>query len=183
MSQPHARSNNGPAAPARFVVVLYENASAREQASRFCERMAEHRDAPLQVSWWSLSFLSQPAMAHDAAEKALAAELIVFAMSGGGDLPHDAKIWVESWLGRRHGHEGAIVGLVENANPGEIASLKEIYLRHIAHRAGMDYLSHSTPTAAKAMPDSIESYNARAGHMTSVLAEILRVQPPTAPLL
>ena len=122
----------------------------------------------------------------DAYNKAATADMILFSMSSAGDLPHEVKLWIERWLNRRSEREGALIGLVTDrpANPFEIASLKEVYLRHTAHRAKMDYLSHEIPTARKAIPDSIDSYNRRAGQMTSVLDQILRNQPtPSIPIL
>lgn len=121
--------------------------------------------------------------ASQAAERAAGADLIVFAMTGSGDLPQEIKLWIEEWLGKRTAHEGALVGLVETeSGPCPIACLKEIYLRHVAHRAGMDYLSHEPPTAQKAIPDSLDSFNQRAGQMTTVLDEILHTHSrPTLP--
>ncbi|HLX72340.1 MAG TPA: hypothetical protein VKV04_22200, partial [Verrucomicrobiae bacterium] len=64
-----------------------------------------------------------------------------------------------------------------------VPPFREIYLRHIAHRAGMDFLSHAAPTAAKAIPDSLDSFSKRAGQMTSVLDNILHTRPRTPPAL
>ena len=94
------------------------------------------------------------------------------------------KLWIERWLGKRREREGAIVGLVSGQTaPCATAGLKEIYLRHIAHRAGMDYLSRTTPTAPFAMPDSLDSFCNRARQVTSVLDDILRTRfiPPIPP--
>jgi hypothetical protein len=122
-------------------------------------------------------------MATDAARRAVEADLVVFALEPGGDLPHSTKLWIDSWLGKRSEHEGAIIGLTESTGPGDMASLKEIYLRHVAHRAGMDYLSHASPTAPRAIPNSIDSFSERAGRMTAVLDEILRARPVQPPML
>ena len=93
---------------------------------------------------------------------------------------------MERWICQRSEREGALVGLVladRHSRPGEIACLKEIYLRHAAHRAGMDYLSQVPPVLPKAMPDSLDMYRERAGQVTSVLDEILRTGlPPSAQL-
>ena len=174
------------ASPAKSVAVVYETPEIREHAVRFCERLAEEQDAGSisELNWWSFRLLSNPNAGIEAAQKASAADVVVFAMDARGDLPNEIKLWIENWLNRRGEHEGALVGLLAREEPShEVASFREIYLRHIARRAGMDYLSHAAPTATKAIPDSIDSFSERAGQMTSVLDTILHTRPRTPPRL
>ncbi len=117
-----------------------------------------------------LSFLIDSAQATELADKAAYADYVVFASACEGDLPRELKIWIEGWLTKRGEREGTLVGLMEqHTRPFEIASLKEIYLRHVAHRAGLDYLSHVPSRKSKALPNSLDSYQERARQMTSVL--------------
>ena len=177
----------GKARGACGVVVLYEGPAPREHALGFCNNLAgRHRDEiDLEVHWWSFTLLANSALARDAMSKAANADMVVFAMNYDQDLPREIKLWVEGWLEKRGQLEGALVGLVDRRHdPAEIACLKEVYLRQVAHRAGMDYLSESPPTEARAIPNSLESYNQRAGEVTSVLDQILRTPaaPPPQPL-
>jgi hypothetical protein len=169
----------------RCVVVVYETPAIREHAVRFCERLAEECECmPVsEMNWWSFHLLTLPAEGRDAAQKAADADVVVFAMKAGGDLPQDIKLWIENWLNRRGEREGAVVGLLAREAPHDIAPFREIYLRHIARRAGMDYLSHAAPTATKAIPDSLDSYSQRAGQVTSVLDDILHTHPHPIPIL
>jgi hypothetical protein len=185
MKRQNSRPKTARPLRAKCVVVVYENPAVREHAARFCDHLSErHRaEARLEITWWSFAFIEQPVMAHDAGRRAADAELIVFALEPDGDLPQSIKVWIDGWIGKRCEHEGAIIGLTEHTRPGDIASLKEIYLRHVAHRAGLDYLSHASPTVPRAIPDSIDSFRARAGQMTSVLDEILRAPSLPPPLL
>jgi hypothetical protein len=169
---------------AKCVVVIYETPAIREHAVRFCERLAEERkSAAMEMNWWSFQLLSHPALRGDAVEKAAGADVVVFAMNSGGDLPEEIKWWIEHWLNKRGEREGALVGLLQREEPRDVASFREIYLRHAARRAGMDYLSHAAPTAMRAIPDSIDSFSERAGRMTSVLANILHKHPHHPPRL
>lgn len=177
-----AKERRGPRA-----VILYENSPAREFAFQFWKHFEQsHPTEPkLEVNWLPFARVSDPLKSGNAAEKAARADLIVFAMSLEGELPGDVKLWIESWLGKRREREGAIVGLVcGQSGPCATAGLKEIYLRHVALRAGMDYLSRTTPTAPVAMPNSLDSFCNRARQMTSVLDDILRTQflPPGPPI-
>ena len=165
------------------VVVVYENPSIRERAVRFCEGLIEEQKSPgMDMDWWSFTVLSHPTLAQNAVEKAANAGVVVFAMDARGDLPDEIKLWIERWLNKRGEREGALVGLLD-AEEGllEIASFREIYLRHAARRAGMDYLSHAAPTVHRAIPDSIDSFSERAGQVTSVLDGILQKHPHFPP--
>jgi len=168
------------------VVVLYENVATRERAAKFCDHLLEQQSAKdtLKIHWCSFSSLGDSASASDAAKKARKADMIVFAVISEGELSQEIKLWTETWLGKRHELEGAVVGLVvdRRPNPCEMACLKEIYLRHLARRAGMDYLCQMPSTMPKGMPDSLDSYDQRAGQVTSVLDEILRAHLPPPPL-
>jgi hypothetical protein len=167
------------------VVVIYEDPSIRERAVQFCERLVSDQQTPdLNMDWWSFPLLSHAEMAHSAVEKAARADVVVFAMEARGDLPEEIKLWIEKWLNKRGEREGAIAGLLHREEGWHgMASFREIYLRHIARRAGMDYLSHAAPTQRKAIPDSIDSFNERAGRMTSVLDSILQKHSNPVPLL
>jgi hypothetical protein len=169
---------------AKGIAVIYETPAIREHAVRFCERLAvEQKSEPMEMNWWSFQLLGHPALRSDAVEKAAGADVVVFAMDANGDLPEEIKLWIERWLNKRGEREGALVGLLQREEPRGMASFREIYLRHAARRAGMDYLSHAAPTATKAIPDSLDSFSERAGRMTSVLANILHKHPHSPPAL
>jgi hypothetical protein len=166
----------------KAVVVIYEDSALRERAVQFCERLAAETPG-LEMDWWSFQLLNHPSMAHSAVDRAAVADVVIFAMGARGDLPEEIKMWMERWLNKRGEREGALVGLLHQEDGWQgVASFREIYLRHAARRGGMDYLSHAAPTIPRAIPDSLDSYNERAGRMTSVLDGILRV-PNTRPML
>jgi hypothetical protein len=173
------RSGHAPCA-----VIVYENSPAQEIAYRFWHRIEQQHPAgeKFDVSWWTFELLGDPTEAGRAARKAARADLIVFASGLEGELPDGLKAWIESWLAKRQEREGAIVGLVRStAVPCAIPGMKEIYLRQIAHRAGMDYLMDLPPGGSLAMPNSPDSFYDRAVRVTSVLDGILRARFPSSP--
>jgi len=172
------------APPKRRVVAVYENNPAREHALRFCDDLAG-KPSDLDIHWCAFNVLRDPQHGTEAANRAATADMILFAVTSEGDLPGEVKLWIERWLNRRGEREGALVGLVMDRpdSPFEIATRKEIYLRHTARRAQMDYLSHENPTPRKAMPDSLDSFSQRADEMTSVLDQILQTRPIAPPIL
>jgi hypothetical protein len=167
-------------------VILYEDSRARQLASDFWHRV--ELDHPVEqefdVNWLPVTFAHNAIDAAEAAEKAARADLVVFAVNLENDLADEIRSWIDSWLHRRGEREGAIVALTAQPHgPGAMAGAAEVYLRHVAHRAGMDYLSGTPPTVPMAIPDSLDSFCDRAGAKTSLLDEILRTQslPPPPP--
>ena len=173
--------------PAGSVIVVYENPAVRELAVGFCNKFAceSCADVGLGGSWYSFEELTVPARMEAAAEVAVGADLLAFSVTASGDLPAAIKLWTEIWLRRRGEREGWLVGLVleDGAELRRVACLKEIYLRHLAHRAGMDYLSHFPAKIPRAIPDSLDSFNRRAEQVTPVLDEILHTRFVSIPPL
>ena len=86
--------------------------------------------------------------------------------------------------GKRGDREGALVGLTDSAAGAYgVNAQKFIYLRGVAHRGGMDYLTQVPQELSRGMSDSIESYTERAHQVTSVLDEILHYKSPPPNLL
>jgi hypothetical protein len=181
MREPKSKRTEVESTGERSIVVIYESPAAREQALQFDDSLPaqcrSHKTS--NIHWCPFDSLRNPTVAGDTAAKSARADIIVFALDSGGDLTEEVKLWIESWLNKRGVREGAVIGLVKH-EPGasEVPCLKEIYLRHVAHRAGMDYLLHVPPVATKALPDSPDSITRRAGQITSVLNEILHTHPP-----
>jgi hypothetical protein len=164
-------------------VMIYEDVLTRETAVKFSDAMMARFWAHYEFDfgWWSLDQLEHPKKAHDAAEKAIRADLIVFALTPAGPVAQCLPAWVDDWIHRRGDREGALAGLLDPAaGPSGITTEKYLYLRNLAHRAGMDYLIQVPDDIARPMPDSLDSYAERAVQRTSVLDEIIR--RPRAPM-
>ncbi len=167
----------------RSIAVVYESPSARQRAVCFCDDLVKRVWAlePFDVSWWSFSQLEDTSTAMQASDKACEAELIVFAVQPDGELPPEVTAWIETWVQRRGDREGSLIGLLETEN--EI-SPKHFYLRAVAHRGGMDYLTEIPYTRLEGIPDELEYCTERAHQVTGVLEEILTHQrSPRAPLM
>lgn len=165
------------------VLVIYETVAAREYVARTGNHCGSVAPVDKMPQWRSSSRLNEPKFADEAAELALRADVIVFTGTAEDDFPAELKLWIERWFSKRAEREGAIVGIfISRTAPHQEKSgtRKEIYLRQIALRAGVDYLSHIPRLGIKAMPDSLDVYNQRAVQMTSVLHEILQTSGPAS---
>jgi hypothetical protein len=163
------------------VVVVYEDATARERAVDFCDQLVQRFWARFEfdVGWWSFGMLQQEPAATEAVEKAAKADLVLLASGLPGDFPVAVEGWVEAWLRRRGDREGLLAGLIDSGGgaSGQEAR-KHNYLRRVAHRAAMDYLTQVPHSLWRSIPESLDSYSERAGLVGSVLDEILHHPAP-----
>jgi hypothetical protein len=163
------------------VMVVYEDTERREAAVRFCDLLIERfwDRYGFYLSWWSFASLMETASVEVQIEKALEADLIIVAAGPEGEMPAPVQVWFDSWLGQRGDREGAIIALNDPGSGSDEARVgRFVYLRSVAHRAGMDYLTQVPEGVLPGIPESVDSFNERARQMTSVLDTILHTQPP-----
>jgi hypothetical protein len=164
-------------------VMIYEDIPTREAAVRFSDAMVRRfwSRCEFDFGWWSLAHLETASGARIAAEKAIFSDLIVFALRPEGPMPDCVLNWVEDWIGRRSEREGVLAGLLDPAaGPSGVTTERYLFLRSLAHRAGMDYLIQVPEDITRPIPDSLDSCAQRAVQKTSVLDEIMRrpIKPP-----
>src|SRR5438128_7460923 len=139
------------------VAVIYEDKAAREHAVKFCDHLVERFWAShgFDVSWFPFSALQEEQTAKEAAQKAIEAEVILFATRTEGEMPLEVKAWIESWVIQRGDREGSLIGLTDpGTSLGHRPPEKYVYLRAVAHRGGMDYLTQIPDTISHSIPDS-----------------------------
>jgi hypothetical protein len=163
------------------VVVVYEDAQTRELAVAFCDRMVQRHWANLNfdVSWWSFDSLAEADSANNAATKTVAADLLLVATRPEKELPFHIRAWAESWIPQRSERDGNLVGLpTPDVEDGPETAATRAYLRTLALRSGMDYLTEFPEDLSHPIPESLEVYAERANQVTSVLDEILNPSTP-----
>ncbi len=163
------------------VAVVYEDTVSREAAVSFCDHLVERfwAECEFGVNWWSFELLQEPDSAKKASQSVVEANLVVFATRREGGMPPNVEGWIERWLSERGDREGTLVGLLSPGTglSGEGAD-KHAYLRNVAHRGGMDYLTEVPQSISQIIPDSLKSVSERADVVSSVLEEILRHAAP-----
>jgi hypothetical protein len=167
------------------VLVVYEDAASREQAIAFCDQLVKRFWAKFEfdVSWWSFDLLQDEATAAETAAKAAGADLIVVSCALAGEFPSFLMSWFEGWFDRRGDREGILADLTTvGETSGGLRGNEHAYLRRVARRAGMDYLTQLPQSISLSISESPDSYTERAAQVTSVLDEILHHPAPPQPL-
>ena len=169
------------------VVVACESELSHGHAVRLCKDLSGRywNSIQFEFSWWLFRNLEFPGNAAEAAEQAVAADLVMLALEPTGRFSEAFLVWLETWVPQRREREGALVcvyGAGSELTRDGVA--KQLYLRQVARRAGMDFLSDLSRLTPRPMPDSPEWFTQRAGQTGSVMEGILqvRIPPPTLPL-
>src|SRR5690349_15050650 len=142
------------------VVVVYDDGDTRQRAMAVCDHLVKQfwSEVEFKFHWWRTDFLEDDSMAAAAATDAADADFIVVSNSAERELSPFVRNWFNSWIPRRQGKEGAFVDLTETGGLSAAHTQQNsIFLRSIAHRAAMDYLTKVPTATSGRLPDSVES--------------------------
>lgn len=160
------------------VLVAYDNLGAGIQAKHFCDRLDQNlapRDELL-LSFWSLSALQLPPLARAAEDEAAQTGLLIVAINGDEALSPPVKRWISRCARRMRANGGAIAAQLHDIlRMNQELSPAYVYLKHIAHDAGLDFFSEVVEPAGEKLDDSIESLHQRAHMCSPVLDGILQL--------
>lgn len=142
---------------------------------RVCDNMVSRfwPEMEFQMHWCSFDQLATTDIADAAARRAALANIIIIATGVETALPDNVKVWMDEWCHQRHGREGALIALVEGSPEIPTNAVIHQDLRNLAHRAGLDYLTHEPAFAPAPLPDESAWFNHKAAEMSSVLESIL----------
>jgi hypothetical protein len=158
------------------VLVLYQDEHTREEAVRVCDKLVRRfwASANFDIRWICFEELERQETWREAAELAVNAHLMIFSIALEAALPSPVKQWMESWVDQRATREGAaIIGVGEKLSVTNPDAAKFRFLRALAHRAGMDYLTEIPEQMGETFPEDTEAYTSRAETMTKVMGQIL----------
>ncbi len=132
--------------PVIKMFTVYEHDLNRNRARLMQEELTNRlgRSFDFSVTWWSLKSLWHPKMLRVAADAVAQADIMLFALLSGGELPQSLTKWIEARLLHNTKHRVSLLALLETG--GMIAprlSSAEIYLSHLATKAGVDCLCYS----------------------------------------
>lgn len=132
--------------PVIRIFAVYEDDLNRDRAQLMQENLTRRLDRSFNfsVSWWRLESFWHPKIRQVAADAIAKADIILFALLSGGELPQALTKWIEEQLLHKTIHRVALLALLETG--GMVVprlSSAEIYLSHLASEAGVDCLCYS----------------------------------------
>jgi hypothetical protein len=147
--EPIGRSEAGalaakPSDYALSAAVVYQDGLTREWAMQVCAR-ATNLVGPeyVRTTWWKTKFLNHPRILREAVQATVMADVIMVAVWATRQVPRELSRWSEGWLAQRPLKEGALLALIGRPGQpdGHLSPLRE-YLRAVADRSHLDFLSH-----------------------------------------
>lgn len=128
------------------IAIAYDIPAARDRAMRLSQSLQKKFSDEIIISctWWRFRYLEDPDIALVARHYATAADIIIFSTNAAGLFPLQVMNWIESWASARRKPHGLLVPLIGSPNiPAQVYSTKLFYLRHVADRAKMEFLTQS----------------------------------------
>ncbi len=159
-----------------FVVVAYEDETARRQAMEICSQETENLGCELEfeISWWDFDQLRDTRLKHEATTVTLKARLVIVASRSGEELPAQVKHWLLDWM-RSKGDKGinlaAAIGLREEEEVRQSAAHR--YLQKVAGQFGVPYCESCYCVEAAPSRFSLDAILSRSSQETSTLEKIL----------
>lgn len=143
---------SGPAAsfpsrrPVIKIFVVYDDDLSRDRARHMEEDLGRRLGCSfnISISSWKLKSLWHPKMLQTATDAAAKAEIILFSLLSGRDLPQAAKNWLENGLITNPAHKTCLLALLETG--GVLMprlSPAEVYLSNLSSKVGVDCLCYS----------------------------------------
>lgn len=156
------------------VLVIYEDEPTRNAAMQFCDTMVRRfwTRCDFGLEWCSFAALTDARSGKAALHKAADADIILFAAQPHGALPLHVELWIGAWVAQRAQRQGALVGLLDPERDGSGQTSRYTWLRAMAHKAGMDYLT-AAPQEIGGTVGCLDACVKRADARTDVLEGIL----------
>ena len=90
---------------------------------------------------WSVGRLGEPVAFDTAVEAAAEADVLVISVRAAGDLPLILRVWIDAWMPRRAGRDGALVALIGlPSRPDAQSRRAHQYFEAVARQGGLDFL-------------------------------------------
>ncbi len=132
--------------PVIRIFTIYEHDLNRNRAQLMQEELTRRlgHSFNFSISWWKLKSIWHPKMLRMAADAIAQADILLFALLSGGELPQALTEWIEGRLLHKTTHRVALLALLETG--GMIVprlSAAEVYLSRLASQSGVDCLCYS----------------------------------------
>jgi hypothetical protein len=133
------------------IAVVYQDTLSQSWAIQMCRPVRQKFGGEnVESTWHSVHSLSDPEILVEAAQAALAADVIVIAIHAADELPPELCAWIDVWLPRRLARVGALAALIGvTGEPAPQAVRTQEYLEAVARRGLLDFLPHAREIPAE----------------------------------
>jgi hypothetical protein len=128
------------------VMVAYEDLPAAQRAQKLLERtaiaMKNGGHGTLHCAMWKINDLRIPSRMKLAAEKAMAADVIVISARERAEIPELLQEWIRLWLPKKKGQSCGLLALLDYS--GKDSALGGIYwyLKYAAHFGNLAFFAN-----------------------------------------
>lgn len=125
------------------VLLIYEDAETGLRAQRSLALVQEKggQEESLRVRLWRRDLLRTEWLREQATLEAVAADVIIVSLHGGGEVPEEIRGWLSSWLGRKTDRPCALGVLLDLPSAAhQFSNATAAYLQAVAVDAGVDLL-------------------------------------------
>jgi hypothetical protein len=129
----------------RFAIsAVHEDIATGARAEEFCQTLARclGRTPEMSKEMWLLTELRTSPLRAIAAGEAAAADLVIVSVHHSETLPDEVKRWIDLWLKQRGSRPAVLLALFDPLYMGTSSSI-QAYLREVARRGNMEFLSRS----------------------------------------
>ncbi len=122
-------------------VIVFEDVATGRRAKYIYDSLASQlgKMFAFEQQTWKFSVLNEQRLRELAARDAAAADIIILACHGDGDLPAEVKSWIDLWAGRNGGPKALVV--LFDGQPGQAQAAIRAYLEAVARQADMDFFA------------------------------------------
>ena len=142
--------------PTLNIVIVYEDFAAGKHAQETYDYLVDQlgNDFEFNSQMWKFDVLGNSKMRQLAVRDTAAGDLILVSTHGAGELPPEAKCWINEWVADK-GNVKALVALVDRPNDlfEENSSIRS-FLQDAAKRAGVDFFAQPD-----GLPDNEEDFS------------------------
>ena len=132
--------------PAVKIFVVYDSDPSRDRARQMEKDLGRRLGCSFDfsVSSWKLKSLWHPKMVQMAADVAAKAEIVLFSLVSGGELPQAVKNWLGKVLTNNPAHKVCLLALLETGGTfTPRLSPAEVYVSNLSSKIGVDCLCYS----------------------------------------
>jgi hypothetical protein len=145
------------------IAVVYTDRQSRQRAMGLCDSLAGHlpKELQLEFTWWNTRYLHDSQVAQLAADALADSDMVLVSASDAAMLAPEVKNWLERGMRQPHSRERALAAYLDKTDRQADTPSLDLYLRDVARRAHVDYLTLEPPEPSQATSEQPQNISIR----------------------